>query len=41
MACEKGSQWEEALVLLSEMASKGVEQDTITYNTAISVCAKS
>ena len=31
-------QWEEALGLLWEMASKGVERDTITYNAAVSAC---
>ena len=37
-ACAKGGQWEEALGLLSEMASKGVERNIITYSAAISAC---
>ena len=37
-ACAKGGQWEEALGLLSEMASEGVLLDTITYSAAILAC---
>ena len=32
--------WQEALGLLREMPSKGVERNTITYNAAISACEK-
>ena len=39
-ACEKGGQWERALVLLDEMGVAGVAPDAITYNSAISACAK-
>mmetsp|Transcript_167487 Transcript_167487/g.537857 ORF Transcript_167487/g.537857 Transcript_167487/m.537857 type:complete len:107 (+) Transcript_167487:1-321(+) len=39
-ACEKGSQWDQALSLLAEMASAHVEMNTITYNAAVSACEK-
>ena len=39
-ACEKGGRREEALGLLREMVSKGIERDTITYSAAISACEK-
>ena len=39
-ACEKGGQWERALLLLDEMRRCGVKQDIFGFSAAISACAK-
>ena len=39
-ACEKGSQWQEALELLAEMQAQGLEPNVISYSAAISACEK-
>ena len=38
-ACEKGPQWQLAMGLLSEQATK-LEPDVISYTAAMSVCEK-
>jgi pentatricopeptide repeat protein len=40
-ACEKGSQGERVLELLSEMRAHGLVPDVITYNTVFDACQKS
>ena len=37
-ACEKGSQWQLAMGLLSVMQTTKLEPDVISYNAAISAC---
>eukprot|EP00435_Cladocopium_sp_Y103_P027638 s3428_g6.t2 len=39
-ACEKGSQWQRALMLLGEMDKKQVPANLITYSAAISACGR-
>ena len=39
-ACEKGSQWQEALRLLEEMKENNIAPNTVTYNAVISACQK-
>jgi hypothetical protein len=38
-ACEKGSQWQQGLWLLSEMQLASLLANFITYNAAITACA--
>ncbi|CAK0863571.1 unnamed protein product [Prorocentrum cordatum] len=38
-ACDRGNQWQRALVLLSEMREAGLEADGITCSAGISACA--
>lgn len=40
-ATQVGGQWERALALLREMPARGLTPCVISYNTAISACAKS
>ena len=40
-ACGKDEEWQQALYFLKRLRGEGVEQHTITYNTAISTCEKS
>ncbi|CAK0892995.1 unnamed protein product [Prorocentrum cordatum] len=39
-ACEKGEQWQRALVLLSEMWKAKLKRNVISYNAGISACEK-
>ena len=39
-ACEKGGQWEEALKLLEEAQTRGVEPNVKTFSAVISACEK-
>jgi len=39
-ACEKESQWEQALSLLGVLSNAGWTLDTISFNAAISACEK-
>ena len=38
-ACD-GPQWEEAFAILTQMRSRGLEPDTLTYNAVMAVCEK-
>ncbi|CAK0869134.1 unnamed protein product [Prorocentrum cordatum] len=39
-ACEKGAQWQRALLVLSEMCEAELERNVISYNAGISACEK-
>ena len=39
-ACGKGGQWKHALELLTEMQTRGLKPDVITFNAAISACER-
>ena len=39
-ACEKGPQWQLALVLLEEMRGLRLEPNVIAFNAVISACSK-
>ena len=39
-ACEKGGQWQQALLLLSEMWLAKLKPDVISYSGGISACEK-
>ncbi|CAK0865090.1 unnamed protein product [Prorocentrum cordatum] len=39
-ACEKGVQWQRALVLISDMREAKLEADVVSYNAGISACEK-
>ena len=39
-ACEKGQQWQQALMLFSEMGQQHVVPNVVTHNAAISACEK-
>ncbi|CAE8590840.1 unnamed protein product, partial [Polarella glacialis] len=39
-ACERGSKWEEALALSSEMRSRALRPNVITYSALASACEK-
>jgi pentatricopeptide repeat domain-containing protein 1 len=39
-ACEKGTQWQQAIGLLAFMQQSGLAPDVITYNAAVRACEK-
>lgn len=39
-ACERGRQWETALLLMASMPGRAIHADTVTYNAAIAACGK-
>eukprot|EP00975_Prorocentrum_lima_P018233 3842799-Prorocentrum_lima.AAC.1 len=39
-ACEKGGEWEKALLLLAKMEGAKVEADVVSYSAVISACEK-
>ena len=40
-ACEKGGQWERALVFLQDIQQRGLDLDVISYSAVISAGEKS
>ncbi|CAE7500055.1 unnamed protein product, partial [Symbiodinium necroappetens] len=39
-ACERGGQWQRALLLFHQMKVEGVEANVVTYNTAMTACER-